>query len=49
MVSHMVSLLALLSKLVEPVKISYHSTKFGGHGHSGGGNKMFLVCHVILT
>ena len=28
--------------------MSYHSAKFGGHRHSCSGEKMVLVCHVIL-
>ena len=33
----------------EPIKVSDHPAKFGGHRYSGGGNIMFLVCHVLLT
>ena len=29
--------------------VSYHPAKFGGHRHSGRGDIMFLVCHMILT
>ena len=29
--------------------VSYHLDKFGGHRHSGRGDTMLLVCHMILT
>ena len=32
----------------EPLKESYHPTKFGGHRHHGSGDILVLVCHVIL-
>ena len=32
----------------ETVMISYHPTKFGGHGHSRRGDVMVLLSHVIL-
>ena len=32
----------------EPIKLSYHPAKLGGHRHSGS-QDMFLVCHVILA
>ena len=28
--------------------VSHHPTSFGGPGYCAGGNKMDLVCHVIL-
>ena len=31
----------------EPIKVSYHLAKFGGHWHSGSGDIIILVCHVI--
>ena len=31
----------------EPIKVSYHPAKFGGHRHCGSGDIMILVCHVI--
>ena len=27
--------------------MSHHPAKFSGHRHSGGGDVMVLVCHVI--
>ena len=33
----------------KPIKVRYHPAKFGGHRHSGSGEVIFLVCHVILT
>ena len=33
----------------EPIKLSYHAAKFGGRMHSGSGDKIFLVYHMILT
>ena len=32
----------------EPLKVSHHPVKFGGHWHCGSGDTMVLVCHVIL-
>ena len=32
----------------EGLKVSHHSARFGGHGHSGSGHVMVLTCHVIL-
>ena len=29
------------------MKVSYHSAKSGGHGHSGSGIIIILVCRVI--
>ena len=31
----------------EPLKVSHHSAKFGGHMHCGNGDIMVLVDHVI--
>ena len=33
---------------LESIKVSYHPTKFGGHGHCGSGDIIILVCHVTL-
>ena len=30
------------------VKVSHHTTKFGGNRHCGTGDIKILVCHVIL-
>ena len=27
--------------------MNYHRAKFDGHGHSGSGVVMILICHVI--
>ena len=32
----------------EPIKVSYHSAKFGGCRSCGSEDLMILVCHVIL-
>ena len=32
----------------EPIKVSYHPAKFGGHRHYGSGDIMIFVGHVIL-
>ena len=32
---------------LEPVKVSQHPAKFGDHRHSGSGDIMVLICHVI--
>ena len=29
------------------MKVSYHLAKFGGHSHSGNGDILFLVSHLI--
>ena len=31
----------------EPLKVSHHPTKFGGHRHCGKEDKMILVYHII--
>ena len=31
----------------EPIKVSYHLAKFGGHRHCGNDDIMSLVCHVL--
>ena len=31
----------------EPIKLSCHPAKFGGHNHSSGEDIKFLVCHLI--
>ena len=33
----------------EPITLSYHPAKFRNHRHSGSGDIIFLVRHVILT
>ena len=40
--------LATSTVVMEPIKVNYHSAKFGGYWRSGSGNIMVLVCHVIL-
>ena len=32
----------------EPIEVSYHPAKFGGHRHSGRGDITVFVCHVTL-
>ena len=32
----------------QPIKVSYHPAKLGGHNHFGSEIIMNLVCHVIL-
>ena len=32
----------------EPIKLGYHPVKLGGHRYSDSGDKVVLVCHVIL-
>ena len=34
--------------LQEPVNLSYHPAKFGGHRHCGCEYIMIFACHVIL-
>ena len=29
------------------MKVSYYPEEFGGHSHSGSGDIMFLICHMI--
>ena len=31
-----------------PLKVSHHSTQFGGYGCYGSGDIIVLVCHVTL-
>ena len=33
---------------LEPIKVSYHPVKLGGHRHFGSEDIMISVCHVIL-
>ena len=32
----------------QPLKVSYHLTRFGGDKHCGSGDKILLIDHVIL-
>ena len=33
---------------VQPIKVSYHLAKFGGHRNPGSRDIMVLFCHVAL-
>ena len=39
---------AILLYRLEPIEVSYHPAKFGGHSHCGSVGIIILVCHVIL-
>ena len=44
---YVTTLKSLLAIGIVVVEVSHHSTNFGGHRYSGGGDND-LVCHVIL-
>ena len=35
-------------KIMEPIKVNYHPSMFGGHNYSGNGDIMVFVCHLTL-
>ena len=32
----------------QPIKMSYHSVKFGGHRHSSSRQIIIFICHLTL-